>query len=181
MRVTLKKASALALALTSIGVAIPHTLQVSAFDDAPDAFDSWKAELQAQLAKVEAKWSAVYAIRNLIGQANAGKINEILTERALLDKLIAIYSEIPIRKTQPSVAMLNRQFEAARGSALGPGAARGVNINIELETDSFVTPRLDELKAKKRVLEDSLAGWNHDTSITLPDDVVAILKDFKLV
>ena len=180
MRVTLKRASALALALTSIEIAIPHTVSVSAFDDAPDAFDTWGVELRSQVDKVEQKWATVYAIRSLIGKANEGKINELLTERAATDKLIAIYSGIPSRKTNPSVAMLNRQFEAVRGAQ--PGViARNQNINVELETSSIVDQRLDELKARKRMIEDGLAGWNHDTSITLPDDVVEVLRTFKLV
>lgn len=42
MRVTLKKAAALATALASVGVAVPHTLSMSTFDDAPTEFDTWQ-------------------------------------------------------------------------------------------------------------------------------------------
>jgi hypothetical protein len=179
MRVTLKKAAALAAALSSIEIAIPHTVQVSAFDDAPDAFDTWGVALREQIEKASVKWTTVYQIRSLIGQANEGKINSLLTERAAVEKLIAIYGSIPSRPSNPSPAALSRQFEAIR-NAPGMGG-RNVNVPVELETASIVDQPLDELKARKRVLDDELAALNHEISITLPDDVVTILRDFKLI
>jgi len=183
MEVTLKKASALALALAGTSIPITHTMAVDPYGDAPkkkevEALTETLAEsIKAQMLIT----SAVYVIRHEISQANAPRITTLLTARAELTKHLAFLNAIPRRPTAPNLDVLARKLEAVRATPQPGYSNRPVGVALELETSALVDPLLKEMKRKLRNIEDELASLNHSTKIKLPDDVVKLLTELDLI
>lgn len=185
MKVSLKKAAALALALGAVSVPIPTGLNFSIYDDPlllePKLKD---AETQHNLALKRAGdvISATYAIRLLVGQANAGAISALVTERAMVEKQLAMIGKIPIVDKQPDVEAILRRIESLKetpktSSYSSPPDAVGISTQNATE----ITPILKIWKKRKLAIDDELAHLNFTTEIELPDDVVAILREYDLI
>lgn len=181
MKVTLKKAAALALALTSASVALQHSFSVDVYEDLPLPEDITAAHdrLEEQVAKALAVAEAGFTIRVIIGEANEGNINGLLTRRALIDKQLSILNTVPVRETSTNLVSLQRQVEAFRSSESRPYGSKAPPL--DLETASIVSPLLKRLRKEKRDVEEELQRINFATTVELPADVVKILTDLDIV
>lgn len=181
MDVNLKKASALALALAGVNVQIAHSYALDPYADPPtnEDVDELEGQFNSAVQKALQINEAVYVIRGMIGIANEGRINELLTARAMADKGLAILNAIPQRKGRPNLTALAAKLAASKEDK-SPSYGAKSGITLDLQTSQIA----DIIKAfrKGRVkIEDELAKLNYSTTIKLPDDVVALLTEFDLV
>lgn len=185
MNVTLKKAAVLAAAIT-IPAIETQVVQVSIFQDenlditklVADAREQQRVELETALQALGAR----YKIRLLIGQANAAAgIDDLITERALVDLEIAMIEKVKVVDREIDDAMLKRQLADMReGNKKTESYNRREGINIPVPND-FIPPLVKKLKRRRREIDDKLAQLNFATTIELPKEVVAILTDQDLV
>lgn len=184
MQVSLKKGAALALALSSVPIKLDHTYTIDIFGGAPsnDDIQLMNTVLLAQVTEALRVNGCVYTIRKLIGKANEGKINELLTERAAIDKSLAIFNGIPLRDGDPNVTALAAKMLALKEQAPSSmGYGKPPSVQIELRTDNFPKDFVKPLKKRRLKVEDELAHLNFTTMIELPDDVVAVLTAYDLI
>lgn len=181
MKVNLKKAAALAAAVSAVGAKFDHAYNVDLYADPPneEAVTRAREALGSQVATALTLAEVVFVIRQLIGEANVPRVNSLLTKRALIDKQLSIINSVPVRRQGTNLTALARQIEALR---VGENKAYGVKApNLELETETLVAPILRELRKAKRELDDELQAVNFNTTIELPDGVVQVLKDLDLI
>jgi hypothetical protein len=186
MRVSLKKAAALASALAAISVSIPTGVAVSIYAVNSDGelqalVHSAIEQQKAALIKSQSISGAVYSIRMLIGQANGSKINALVTERAAIDKQLQIVNSVTLVEKQPDIAALGRQLAALAEAPQETYRGRSDSLVISIPNADLVTPELKALKKRRIAVEDELAHLNFTTEIELPDDVVTILRENDLI
>jgi hypothetical protein len=181
MIVNLKKAAALAAAVSATTVKFDHAFNIDPYGDPPqpEHIERYRENLLNQVGTAMVLTEIVFTIRRLIGEANVGRVNDLLTRRARVEKKLSILNTIPVRQQGSNLVAIARQVEALRGVENKP---YGVKVpGLELETASLITPFLRELKKNKRDLDDELQAVNFNTTITLPEDVVGVLKTLDLV
>lgn len=188
MQVTLKKAAGLAAALASVSVLVNTSVNVSIFSDrkVQDVIDEEMAVLTTNLDRALSLVEAVYTIRSLIGKANEGTISELLTERARIDKQLAVLN--PLLQPQArklDIGAFEAQREAARnkgsGESIGFGSRTADHMTIPLPTSSLVEGTIKALKKARIRIEDRLAEFNFKTTIELPEEVVKLLTELDLI
>jgi hypothetical protein len=189
MNVSLKKAAALATSLTGVAISVPHILNVSIFSEDARSAEALQAVVTAaakdrdtELDRMRTVSRAVFVIRGLIGKANEGEINALLTERAGLDKELQIINAVPAVLKVPDFVAISRQIEDMRAtpqvgtsSYRPPASAVGVPLPFDPATE------VRALKKRRITVEDRLASLNFNTNIELPDDVVAILQGYDFI
>jgi|JI10StandDraft_1071094.scaffolds.fasta_scaffold56985_4 hypothetical protein len=182
MQVSLKKGAALALALSAIPVKLDHTYSIDVFGSppAPQDIEDMGLMLTAQLNEALRINQAVFTIRSMIGQKNEGQINNLLTERAMIDKSLAIVGGLPLRSSTPNLATLPDKMALAKEQASSNTYGKTLTLLIELRTDTYV-PISKALKKRRLKIEDELAHLNFTTMIELPEDVVAVLTAYDLI
>lgn len=182
MQVTLKKAAALATALSGIKIEVSPVVALSAYSNKDIAveIDEATSELTSSVGSAMKIVGAVYAIRGLIGTANEGEINELLTVRAMLDKHLSILNAV--NNTAKALDYDALKAQRAVLAAQEPnvyGLAKAMNVNIP--TGSFVLPLLKKAKKDRLKVEDKLAQLNFTKTIELPEDVVTLLTEHDLI
>lgn len=183
MKVTLKKAAALSAAVAAATVKLDHAYAVEIYAEPPteDFVNRARDILQQQIASARTLSAVVFQLRRLIGAANQGSINSLLTERAAIEKQLAIVNAIPVRTQGTNIQALARQIEAIRGQGEAQRIYGARAATLELETHTIVSPILRTLKREKRRVDDELQVLNFTTEIELPDEVVKVLTDLDLV
>lgn len=182
MKVNLKKAATLSSALASTQIKFEHSFAIDVFADPPTAENAKTAQegLNNHVILSMNLLAASFMIRQLIGQANADKINELLAARAMIEKQLSILNTIPVRPNGTNIEALTRQIKAARLPDARPNPY-GRGLILELETESILSPIFRKLRRAKRDIDDELQGLNFNTTIEIPEDVVKILTDLDLV
>lgn len=184
MQVSLKKGAALALALSAVPVKLDHSYNIDVFGAAPTQsdLDIMNNLLLVQVAEAMKLNECVYVIRSLIGKANEGKINELLTERAMIDKALAVLGTLPLRDVSPNLTALAAKMAATKESlGTSSGYGRTPAVTLELLTEPYGKNFAKPLKKRRLKLEDKLAHLNFTTMIELPDDVVKVLTAYDLI
>lgn len=182
MKINLKKAAAIAAALSAVKIDLNHVYSVDIFADPPteDTVKQLRDTLSTQVATYLALIETVFEIRYLIGSANEGRINLLLTQRALIEKQLSVVNSIPVRSAGTNISALQRQLEAFHNKE--KASYVGIKLpTLELETASLVGPALSELKRRKRELDDELQALNFNTTIELPEDAVKVLTSLDLI
>lgn len=181
MEVNLKKASALSLALGGMTVAIPHTFALDPYAEPPtdELVDELEGQFIAAVGKAIEIVQATYMIRGLISHANEGRINDLLTARAELDKVLGILNAIPQRKNRPNLIALAAKLSASKDDKT-PSYGSKAGPTLDIPTAS-VAQTIRVFRKGRVKIEDELASLNYSTTIKLPDDVVALLTEFDLV
>lgn len=179
MKISLKKAAALATALSALQTPAQPRINLSIYgDNSPegvkDRIKTVVDEQEAIVAHNLALNAAVYDIRHLIGKANEGRINFLLTERALIDKQLQLLNSIPTTPA-PNFEHLSRQL-TARAAMENPSTDL-----VPIPTPMDFSMQIKSLKRERVKIEDELAQLNFTTMIELPEDVVTILTDNDLV
>lgn len=181
MQVTLKKAAALASTLAAIKVDMPTTIRLSVYSekDIAEEVEQAYAAIDTAVANALAITEGVYVIRGLIGQANEGEINSLLTSRAAIDKQLAILNTV-VNTAKPLdyVALAAQRKSLANQTENMYGGIKTLEITIPTVD---LAPAQKQLKKKRIQIEDKLSQLNFTKTIELPDDVVALLTEHDLV
>ena len=177
MKVNLKKAAALSRALLAAVPSVVYSKSIPVFEEVPDT-ETFTAEVVSGVDSSVAIVSAAYTIRALLAVANQGEINALLTERAKIETLLTKFKDVPLREASSRVA-LERAFEAGRAGA-PPAYGRVATVEVSAATE-YIVESVAAWKKSKGQIEDTLAGLNFTREITIPDDVVEVLKGLDLV
>lgn len=185
MKITLKKASALVLALSAIidKTVIPSVLEISPFSDAPDqngideAYGTMHSSVLSVINTIEAK----FALRMLVSQANEGSVNTLLCWRADVEGRLKMLQNVPSRVKSSEISAVAREIVAKREGGTALSHLRSPTVVFELETASFLSPFIKVLTKKKREIDDELQKLNFSTEITLPEEVIKVLTDCDLI
>lgn len=182
MKVNLKKAAALSAAVSAVAVRYDHQYNVDLYADPPtqESADKSRELLAQQISTGLALVESAFAIRLLIGKANEGRINALLTARALTEKKLAVVNSVPLRRQGTNIEALKRQIEAHRAQPEQRVYGRA-GLTLDLETEGLLTPTIRSLRKQKRELDDELQMLNYNTQIELPENVVKVLTDLDLV
>ena len=195
MQVNLRKANALAKSLQDEALKqnAPHAVTFSIYAESPDI----KAELasagealRTALSDALALTAASYAIRGLLGKAfHTSGINDVLTEKALLDRqekmISAVFAHAPRLSHDVDLAprrlqALIDQHSAAQAAGTRCVAADSLNLSVQAESYAGLEDQLRDIRRRKTEITDELLGLNTAHRITLPEDVVALIERFKL-
>jgi hypothetical protein len=196
MEVSLRKAKSFSESLITMSRALPLTNSISISIYSETAVVDQVAEAQSKLKTnrdlAVSLLNAGYAIRKAIGEANAfNGVDALLTEKASLDaieKLLAgvsakssIYDEdeADLVTAQAQLAAL-RAREQTGVDRYGRSSALSVNI-VSAEISGEFQNQLADIRRRKIAVADELLGINLSSKITLSDDTVALLTEFKLI
>jgi len=183
MKVNLKKAAALAAALSSTAIKVDHSYSVDVYGELPtaDGLKAAKEVFETQVSNNLVVLTAAYTIRRLIGDANAATVDKLLNLRALTEKKLAFLNALPLRRQDTNLDVLKKKVEAvlAGDQKIGYGGPRVPDL--EIGTEEFLTPLIKKLKKLKRDLDEELQAVNFNTTIEIPEDVVKVLTDLDLI
>lgn len=181
MKVNLKKAGALAVAVAAVKTPVNTSFSVDPYGDVPseDSIKNLEQSFRDSVMTSLSLYETVYMIRKLIGEANVKEVNGLLSQRALVEKQLALMNSIPLRDKGTNLDVLARKVEAAREKADNPYGRNP--LALDLETESLVYPLIRQMKRRLRDLDDDLQKANYNTEIELPDNVVEVLKALDLV
>jgi hypothetical protein len=182
MEITLKKAGTLAAQLGAVVVNVPATLSVSKYSD--QAFEelvtqgeaAFAVALQTRLQAIQAQ----YKLRALIGVANAdnaGQVDNLLAQRAMLDAELKVLNAVTQRKVAPDYPALQKQ----RAAMLERETYGGDSIDLNVAPAEQVQPLIAERTKARAEIQDLLVGLNFTTKLQVPEDVVAVLRYHNLV
>lgn len=200
MQINLRKANALAKALQdeALKQTAPTSIAVSVFAVEPDIAGEAVAAGNAVRQSLEdalALTTAAYTVRGLLGKAfHTSGINDVLTEKALLDRREKLISNVlAYAPTGPQAeqdlelaprrleAMIEQRKAAATSSTVTLRQI-GETLTVQVPPSAYVglDDELRVIRRRKTEITDELLGLNTSNRITIPEDVVALIKRFKL-
>ncbi len=184
MKVNLKKAAALAAAVSAMTVKFDHTYQTDLYGEAPDEASIAKMNgiLINQLNNALALVEVVFTIREQIRLANTQSgVSELLTARAKNERQLAILNTLPVHGPI-DLKRISTMHGIAQAGLVGDQKYGGPKAPIvQLETASLVNPILSAAKRTKRKIDEELQSLNFRTEIELSADVVKVLTDLDLI
>lgn len=200
MQINLRKGNALAKALQdeALKQTAPTSIAVSVFAVEPDivgeatiAGNAVRQSLEDALALT----TAAYTVRGLLGKAfHTSGINDVLTEKALLDRREKLISNVlAYAPTGPQAeqdlelaprrleAMIEQRKAAATSSTVTLRQI-GETLTVQVPPSAYagLEDELRVIRRRKTEITDELLGLNTSNRITIPEDVVALIKRFKL-
>jgi hypothetical protein len=201
MEVSLRKAAQLSDGLTKAArnIKLGRIVKVSVHSISAigDEVDAARLLLTTNVYKAMSLYDAAYAIRGLIGIANSESgINSLLTEKGSLDaneKLLNTvvsetndYDEIDTSDELLEAKMIDLRQRRAAANATSGIHYNGIQDYLSVDVvDSgqraSLQDRLNELRRRKSAIADELLVKNMNTKITLPTEVVDLVKEFKLI
>lgn len=185
MKVTLKRASALVLALSAVidKTVIPSALAINPFSDAPseDRITESYSELHLSTGGLLNTIEAKFQLRMLVSEANEGDVNRLLNRRADVEAKLKVLQAIPSRTKGSSLTAVERELVSKRESPNTMGIGRNHNVMFELETKSFLSGLIKPLAKEKREIDDKIQQLNFSKEITLPEEVIAVLTSLDLI
>ena len=200
MQVNLRKANALAKALQDEAhkQTAPTSVSISVYAENPDIAGAVKTAgdaVRTALADALALSTAAYTLRGLMGKAfHTSGINDLLTEKALLDKREKLISQVvATAPTGPQaeqelelaprrLASLIEQRAAAAGSPNVSLRSLGESLTVQVPPSAYagLDDELREIRRRKTEISDELLGLNAANRVTIPEDVAALIERFKL-
>lgn len=189
MKITLRKANALQQNINEAlrGIKIETQITVSEFEDVEAKLDQARQELFTDILRTLDLNYALYAIRGLVGDANATEIDGLLTRIAHTDKTIQFNNYLLGGLKQTSLDVLKGKLDKIR--AMPEDSARSIySSRNEVSTGLFTEGDLKGFKSAvlstkkdKQKLQDKVLELNIKTEIELPEDVVTILTKEGLI
>jgi hypothetical protein len=185
MKITLRKANAVqnTISDTIKQIKIDTTVSINEFENAEAKLASANAKLFENDQRRSDLLMSQYAIRGLVGVANATSgVDAKLTQAAYIEKRISQLTEIAGSEVQAELTVINGKLEKIRNRKEDSRASlygRDDEVTTHVQTQEQVTEAknlIKDLKKQKQQLNDEVLELNVRTEITLPDDVVGILK-----
>lgn len=119
----------------------------------------------------------LYDIRKRISRANAEKIDDLLCDLALMDKLIESVSDIISAGEKQSDIVLEGNLQKLRNNPPMYGYNK---ISSSVLSEEFIretNKRIDNLKRDRERLKEEILSLNITTTIELPDENLKFLEE----
>jgi hypothetical protein len=186
MKITLRKAKAIQNSILEFGETLRHSFTVE-LNDYQDV-DALIARAQERAKHIDNRRNelatALYAIRDLVGTANASSgIDGLLTRLALIDRRIKHLTEMA-----SAPEMMDPETRQNRLKQLRGGRDDSSSFLIRVERNSMSTgiftaeqlagfkSEIAELKRQRQGITDKVLHLNITTEITLSKKTVEVLK-----
>lgn len=188
MKITLRKANALQTAIQDHikTVEISTSLTLNEFQVPQAELSIARNTLVANDKRRADLTMALYAIRGLVGKANAASgVSDHLAHAAYLDKRIGQLKGLSESTAVEAEAVLNGKLEKLRNTEsknrlYGYGDTVSTGVLTQEQIDSY-KKIMSDLKKEKQALNDKVLELNIRTEIELVEDVVKILQAEQLV
>lgn len=188
MKITLRKANALQNAIQDHikTVEISATLALNEFQVPQAELSIARNTLVANDKRRADLTMALYAIRGLVGKANAQSgVSDHLAHAAYLDKRIGQLKGLTESNAVESETVLNGKLEKLRTTdsknrMYGYNDSVSTGVLTQEQIDSF-KKIMSDLKKEKQTINDKVLELNIRTEIELVEDVVKILQAEQLV
>lgn len=189
MKITLRKANALQNAIQEQIKTIDISLSVALneFQDVALQVEKARATVMGSDQRRANLTMALYAIRGLVGTANATSgVSEQLARAAYLDKRIGHLKGLSEADATDSLEVVNGKLDKIRNSKSENSRLYGYNDTVatgvltQAQIDQFKAD-LSALKKEKQSINDKVLELNIRTEIELIDEVVQILQAEQLV
>lgn len=187
--INLRKANALQSeirkAISSSGVS--DTVSITEYtSDVAGGLENAKVAFTTDVTRKIALNDVLYEIRKSVAQANARVgISDILADVELIDATMAVYSNVATKQVAKTLDEINARIEkikAAPADASGRSAIYGDRYNnvetsvVEQSTIDTAKAMVKSLKREKQTLQDKLLALNVNTTISISDVGVMVLK-----
>ena len=185
MKITLRKANAIQNSISDAikQIKIETSVSINEFENAQTKIASANAKLFENDQRRSDLLMSHYAIRGLVGVANATSgVDAKLTQAAYIEKRISQLTDIAGSEVQTDLSVINGKLEKIRNRKEDSRASlygRDDDVTTYVQTQEQVTEAknlIKDLKKQKQQLNDEVLELNVRTEISLPDDVVGILK-----
>lgn len=188
MQISLRKANALQQAILELtrNIHLTPTVTINEFEHLETKIAEAQRTLVGSILAKERLYAAFYAIRTLVGEANAKEINALLTSAALKEKVIEMYTDITRVAPRTDMNVLAGKLDKIKAASNIEDrySSRQVDVNTTIFTESVMkeyAAMLSFKKKEKQKIQDKILELNISTKIELPEDVVAILTDADLI
>lgn len=190
MKITLRKANAVQNNILDAvkSIKISTEVEINEFEDADKKIAQANAELFESDKRRSDLLMAQFAIRGLVGVANATSgIDAKLTQAAYIDKRMNQLTEISGVKAITSMEVIAGKLEKLRNRKDDSRSSLyGYNDNVTTsvltqEQINEVSDFVKDLRKQKQTLNDEILELNVRTEIELSADVVEVLHKEKLI
>lgn len=185
MDITLRKAKQIQTSIQGAINSIPlqTNVQITEYDDPLKTIEALRQELTANLLKKQSLISALYKIRNLVGQKNASsglndKLTLIAEVQAKQDVFGAVMNAGVIRNINEVMGMHEKIKSASAVDQYGRINQQAFNSPVlDQDTIDLYKAKFKELAAEKVNLQDEVLELNLKNKIKLDAGTVKVLKD----
>lgn len=190
MKITLRKANAIqnSIADTIKSIKISTSVEINEFESAEEKVQKANDTLYALDKRRSDLLMAQFAIRGLVGAANATSgIDAKLTQAAYIDKRISQLTDISEATERLTVSVLEGKLEKIRSRkeesrASIYGISDTVNTSVlEKKQIDEVSSFIKDLRKQKQKINDDVLELNVRTEIELDDSVVQVLVTENLI
>lgn len=193
MLVSLRKAAALESALRDAakGITLSKTVSVSIYSNDKDnsirtQIEAASASLREGAQDIRDLFTTAYEIRAQIGAENAKNgITALLNERAALDALDRALAGLTAKDRSeglsPEHVVDALAAQRARNEKSEYGSTDHVTVSVVGELAAESKAAAVASQKRKRIIADELLSLNVSTTVTLSDEVVAVLTKHNLV
>jgi uncharacterized protein YdcH (DUF465 family) len=186
MQVTLKKAHSLQLELENINneLIVYNWVYLNEFHKVDTIIETSQVALKEKVERKINLYFARYCIRGLIDSANQEYgISQMLNRMAYINKKISVYESIikNIPENEDDIDVVKSKLnKISKSETSNQYGKETVKVTLITNDDNYQN-ELFLLKRQKMELKDDIASTNLINKITLPKDVVTILKKENLV
>jgi hypothetical protein len=190
MKITLRKANAVQnnIADAMRSVKISTSLEINEFENASEKLTTANRELFHADQRRSDLLMAQFAIRGLVGSANAvSGVDAKLTQAAYIDKRIAQLSELSSAKEKTALSIIEGKLEKirsrkeeSRASLYGHMDSVDTGIVDKHQIDE-INNFIKDLKKQKQKLNDEVLELNVRTEIELSEETVKVLQSENLI
>lgn len=189
MKISLRKAHALQSEIESVisGLVMNSDAIIDQFsDNIADTLKKAKIEFLEKFYERNTLTVTLYTIRSLVSDAsNAVRINEYLSKVAATDRLIQYYHSLSLSKPNDFTAEKladKLAYLVEKSKTMSSYVPTDIRVNVfdKEQIDGFKI-HLSELKKQKREYQDTLLELNMSTQIELSNEIVEVLKKYRLL
>ena len=188
MQVNLRKANALQESIleTIRSIGLDTTITLTEFDDVDAKLDEAQAKLVKNLARIDNLYGAYYDIRTAVGEQNSKGISAKLAMIAQHEKVIGVLTGQANTQPRTDVNVIKGKLAKIANSGTDGTSMYGrrdevTTTILDENMIAEIKTNISSLKNTKRKLQDSLLEDNISMKITLPQNVVDILRAENLI
>jgi len=185
MEITLRKANALQNNVNDLlkGISVVDSVTLNEFEDAEVILSNKAREARVSFDRQVALTKALYDIRTEVANANHfSRITTMLTQVALLDKLIGFNQKMAERQVRVSPEVVQgkvQKFRAVKEDSRMSLYDRFNEFTSGVTTDAEVKEFKDSvsaLKREKQALQDQILEANVSTKVNLSEVTANVLR-----
>lgn len=190
MEITLRKANALQNNINDIlkSIQVVDSVSLNEFQDAEVVIETKAVEAKKQFQLQMSLTQALYDIRTEVANANHfSRITTMLTQVALLDKLIGFNQKMAERKVRHQAEVIRGKLDKIRNTQIEGRSLvydRYNEVETGLTTEVEIQSYKDavaKLKREKQALQDQILEANVGTKVNLSDATANVLREAGLL